>query len=260
MGGDPAPFDFPGDHRGVLCVHGFTGTPFELRYLGKRLNERGFTVMGPALPGHCTTPEQLDGTSWTDWYGAAERALDDLSARCDQVAVVGLSMGGALTLHLARHRGAELTAIAALATPLWLPPIGRALVGLYRHTPLRHAVPILPKKASDVRDPVMQRDNPAYTGLPARALLQLDDLLRIVRDEVGAVHTPAMVMHARQDHSVPFACSEELALRLGSGTIEHRTLYASYHVIGIDVERDLVAREVGIFFEEQFEGSPREAH
>jgi len=251
MRADGQAFDLGGDRRGVLCLHGFTGTPFELRYLSQGLHARGFTVVAPLLPGHGETPAALDDTRWADWYAAAESALDALRARCDRVAIVGQSMGGALALHLARTRRDDVGAVATLAAPLWLPPAARLLIRAYRSTPLRRVLPQLPKPgaASDVRDPVMRHANPAYPVLPARALLELDELIRLVRRELPAITTPALVMHARSDHSVPFACSRELARRLGGRIVRHHTLYGSYHVLGIDIERDLVAREVGQFLE-----------
>ncbi len=254
MPGDPAPFDFDGGKNGVLCIHGFTGTPFEMRFLGEQLNQRGLTVVGPALAGHCTSPEELDETGWRDWYAGVEREFDALRRRCDRVAVVGLSLGGALTLHLARHRGDDIAAIAALAAPMWLPRLGRAIAKLYEFTPLGRLMPAIPKfgASSDIRDPVMKKNSPSYPVMPGRAIVELDRFIRLVRSEVHLIETPALVMHARQDHSVPFACSTELARRLGSRTVRRQSLHGSFHVITVDIERDLVAAEVGTFFEEQF--------
>ena len=95
------PFDLVGDGTGVVCVHGFTGTPYELRYLGEQVASAGFAAVGPLLPGHGTTVEDMLDTSWADWSAAAERAYTDLASRCDKVVVAGLSMGGTLTCWLA---------------------------------------------------------------------------------------------------------------------------------------------------------------
>jgi carboxylesterase len=251
MRGDPAPFDFGGDRRGVLCLHGFTGTPFEMRYLGERLHQRGFTAVGPALPGHVATPEALDATTWRDWTAGVDAAFDALRRRCDRVAVVGMSLGGALALHLARRRGAEVAAIATLGAPLWLPRLGRLIAALYRHTPIARVLAGVPKLGggSDIRDPVMRAANPSYPSLPGRAVVQLDEFLRVVRGDVPLVRAPALVIHARQDHSVPYACSRALAREIGAERVRHRALPGSYHVISIDIERDIVADEVGRFFE-----------
>ena len=92
------PFDLVANRVGdeeattaVVCVHSFTGTPYEMRYLGERLADGGFHVRGVLLPGHGTSPEDLDRTTWHDWTGAVEAAFDELRTDFERVAVVGQS-------------------------------------------------------------------------------------------------------------------------------------------------------------------------
>ena len=98
------PFELAGDTRGVLCIHGFTGTPHDMRFLGETLAERGMTVSGIALPGHATRVEELEPLGHAEWTAAVAAAFDALAARCRTVAVVGQSMGGLLAMHLATRR------------------------------------------------------------------------------------------------------------------------------------------------------------
>lgn len=249
------PFEFAGDHRGVLCVHGFTGSPFEMRFLGEKLAARGFTVVGPALAGHDgADPAALDRTTWRDWLGTAEGELARLRARCRSVAVVGMSLGGLLALHLARHRGAELAAIASLGAPLWLPrwvELAVPLVAAAARVARRLA--LVPKLGggSDVRDPDMRRKNPALKVFPVHALGSLLDFTRVVRAEVAGVTVPTFVAHGRHDHTAPPACAAELVRRLGARDVKSVMLERSYHVVTIDVERDLLAEELGRFLAER---------
>jgi len=114
------PFDLVGDDEvGVVLVHGFTGTPYEVRYLGVELARDGFTVRAPLLPGHGTSIDDLDRTRWEDWAEAVERAVDALRVRCGRVAVVGQSLGGLLALHVGSQRK-DVFAVGSLAAPLWL--------------------------------------------------------------------------------------------------------------------------------------------
>src|SRR5262249_46953134 len=159
-----APFDFPGDRRGVLVLHGFTGTPFEVRPLGERLARRGLTVVGPVVPGHCTSPHELEQTTWHDWEAGAAAALDALRARCDRVAIAGLSMGGLLAARLAFLRTQQIDALALMSVPLWLPrPVARSVPALARLGWPRS----VPKVGgSDVRDRAAKRANPCYHEFP----------------------------------------------------------------------------------------------
>src|SRR5581483_10301797 len=103
---DAAPFSLgPATAQaGALLVHGFTGSPFEMRLLGEHLAARGLAVEGPLLPGHRSTTAALAATGWRDWLAGVERAFEKLQSRAPRVAVCGLSLGGLLTLELARRR------------------------------------------------------------------------------------------------------------------------------------------------------------
>jgi carboxylesterase len=252
MRGDRAPFELPGDERGVLCIHGFTGTPFEMSYLGAQLNARGLTVSCPVLPGHDGDTAAINDSLWQDWYGAVRTAFDALRQRCRSVAVAGLSLGGLLALHLARERGPEqLAALAAISTPLWLPFHTRQAVRLMRRTGLHRWVPLVPKPGgtSDLRDPAMRGRNPSFIGFPTRAVLSFDDFRQRVRGELAEVFVPTLVIHARHDHTAPFACAPYLAGALGTTDVAFVPLAGSYHVTPLDLERDVVARRVAAFFE-----------
>jgi carboxylesterase len=57
---DSSAFDLPGGGRAAaLCLHGLTGTPYEVRSLGVAFAASGIRAFGPALPGHNETPERL---------------------------------------------------------------------------------------------------------------------------------------------------------------------------------------------------------
>lgn len=230
----------------MLCLHGFTGTPYEVRYLGDRLASAGFRVSGPRLPGHGTRLADLDATRWSDWAGAVEDAFDALRARCRAVAVVGQSLGGLLALHLAARRGADLASVASLAAPLWLDGPA-ALVGRWAETgSLARVAPWLRAirkfGGSDIRDPRVRADNPCYDAIPLRALGELMRFMRVVDGELWRVRQPVLVLHATHDHTAPVRCAYRIAE--GARAERVRILPRSFHLIAVDVERDVVADEV----------------
>lgn len=243
-------FELAGDRHGVLCIHGFTGTPYELRYLGEQLAGHGWTVRGIALPGHATELSDLVDRRWEEWADAVTAAYDDLAARCTQVAVVGQSLGGLLALHLATRR--TPAAIASLAAPLWLDGLAGAVARALTRGRLAGRVKFLPKLGgSDVRNPDAKRDNPSYRKLPVRALGQLLAYMDVVDAALPEVRAPLLVLHATQDHTAPMASALRIARRVATAPAELRVriLPESYHLIAIDVERELVAAEVGGFFD-----------
>ena len=112
------PFLYPGNGKGILLLHGFTGSVSHMRPLGDALADLGYTVMGVNLPGHAATEADMARTDATQWMAAAREALQTLRKRCDTVTVAGLSMGGLLALLLAEEglTDACVTISAPMAT------------------------------------------------------------------------------------------------------------------------------------------------
>lgn len=242
------PFELPGSvEAAVLCIHGFTSTPFEVRGLALALHARGFGVRAPVLPGHGTRVEALAATTWRDWADAVEAELDALLRRYPRVGVVGQSLGGLLSLHLAARRR-EVAAVASLAAPLWLDGLGGYLAratapGAWLHGRLSY-VPKL--GGSDVADPAVKATYPSYQKIPMAALGELCAFMNVVDAALPELSAPTLVMHARLDHTAPVACASRIAARARAEVV--RLLDRSFHLITVDVERDIVASEVGTFF------------
>ncbi|MFT3695468.1 MAG: alpha/beta fold hydrolase [Kofleriaceae bacterium] len=243
-----APFelgDLAEDTIGVLLVHGFTGTAYEMRFLGERLADAGFYVRGIVLPGHGTSPEDLDATVWADWAGAVEAAFDELLLKCRRVAVCGQSLGGLLSLHLASKR-ADVAAVATLAAPLWLDGLSGRVASWAMSGALSWLKQIPKLAGSDVRDPNVRRENPSYRVIPTKALAQLGEFMRVVGGELDKIQAPVLVVHGKHDHTAPVASAAAIADRTHARRV--KLLERSYHLIAVDVERDIVAEEVRSFF------------
>ncbi|MBZ0236344.1 MAG: alpha/beta fold hydrolase [Deltaproteobacteria bacterium] len=241
-------FDFAGDDRGVLCIHGFTGTPYEMRFLGESLAARGMSVRGIALPGHATRVEDLEPLGMTEWTDAVAAAFDAMAARCRSVAVVGQSMGGLLALHLATRR--PVAAAASLAAPLWFEGLSGFVARVTTRGPLAGRVRYLPKLGgSDVRALDARRANPSYRAFPVRALGQLVAFMDLVDDALPDVRVPLLVLHGEHDHTAPVGSAARIAERVSARELRVRILPRSFHLIAIDEERTVVAAEVGHFFE-----------
>src|SRR5271163_167146 len=96
-GVDTNEFFFPGEGVSVLLVHGFTGTPYEMRYLGERMAARGMRVRGVKLAGHAGAPQELGLTGYDNWYESVVLGLEELRQFGEPTVVVGLSMGAVLS-------------------------------------------------------------------------------------------------------------------------------------------------------------------
>jgi len=226
------PFAFPGgdgpDSRtGVLLVHGFTGTPMSMRPWGEHLAGAGFAVSCPLLPGHGTHWQDCNGTTHDLWTTAVEEAFDALSARCDQVFVAGLSMGGTLATRLAEVRPDDVAGLVLVNPALLTQRLDARLLPLIAKLTGSWA-PI----ASDIKRPGVVEL--AYDKLPTRAMLQLRTLWGLTRAGLPKVTAPVLVFHSREDHVVEPVNSQVLLDGVSSEDTTEVVLEDSYHVATLD--------------------------
>ena len=228
------PFFFEGGTTGCLLIHGFSGSPPEMRPMGKYLAEKGLTVLGVRLAGHGLTPEDMATTCWQDWVGSAQEGLQELQARCESVFVAGLSMGGLITLHLSAHH--PLAGIIVMSAP--------AYIADWRFHILPLVQPFLrwvtPNIESDLTDPQAHGRMWSYKRLPTRAIVSLRQLLRMVRRELSQVRVPALIMQGVRDHHIPHDSAQIIYDALGSTDKEIAWWPNSGHAITVDREREAI--------------------
>ncbi len=234
------PFFFRGGRTGVLVCHGFTGTTQSMRGLGEHLHAAGHTVIGPRLAGHGTSQQDMANTTAADWIASVDAALAELKTHCDRIFMVGLSMGGVLTLYTAaQHAGTVLGAITINAPVRIGSP---DLAGLAFHP---QAPQTIPGVGSDIKDPGSKEL--AYAELPVPALRQLYSLAAVTRDLLPRVTCPTLVMQSRDDHLVHPDNARRIVRELGASRIELQWLDNSYHVATLDHDKDLIAARTAAF-------------
>jgi len=226
------PFSAAGGPHGALVLHGFTGNPGSMRGIAEALAAAGFTVELPLLPGHGTSIEDMIPTGWNDWLGAAEAAYAGLAGRCETVAVVGLSMGGALTVSLAADHP-EIVGIVCINAVVSAPEgMKDAVAGL-----VAEGMETMDGIGSDIADP--DQVESAYAQTPLAPLLTMFEAADSFAGRLGEITCPVLVMTSPQDHVVPPENSTIIAEGV-SGPVERVTLERSYHVATLDYDKDIV--------------------
>lgn len=244
---DGLEFEIPGGPDAVLLLHGLTGSTFEMTHVAERLARAGRRCLAPLMAGHGGPPERLLGVPFEEWIAKAERDLGRLDG-ARRTFVVGCSMGALAACALAHAHPGRIDALALLAPALELQPSGAfgALVG---RLPFARSI-VIPKRAgSDVRDAEMRRVNPTMPGMPLGAIAELRRMQRHVAALLPEVETPTLVVQGAQDHTVRLEGALRLARTIGSGPARVVLLPESYHLVGIDVERDRCAAEVERFID-----------
>ncbi|MCA1553461.1 MAG: alpha/beta fold hydrolase, partial [Chloroflexi bacterium] len=167
------PFHFQGTHIGCLLIHGFTGSPWEMRWLGEQLAADGHSVRGIRLAGHGTCPEDMRSTRWHDWYATVLDGYRELRAQCEQVVVIGLSLGGALALHLAAHETVD--ALVVMATPLHIRDWR-----LTAFRPFQRFIPYWRMSDVELQDEAARDASIGYDRMPTICLVSMLDFFKQV--------------------------------------------------------------------------------
>ena len=225
------PFTLHAGRGAMLLVHGFPGTPAELRPLADSLHAAGWTVDAVLLPGFGSDFPTLQQRRYTDWINAVETRLDHLRQTQQPVLLVGFSMGAAVSLNVAQR-----TAVDGLVLINPFTRLGGALFGLLpiikRIIPQFEPFKLLKVdlNSPEVRENIQQfvpgadLNDPEVQAivlslkLPTNALDQLRLVGQSATRLAPKLQTPTLVIQAREDKTVNPAYTRELVARLPAGT------------------------------------------
>jgi len=231
---------------GILLLHGFTGSPGELRPLGEWLNDMGYAVEIPVLAGHCTRVEDLNRVRYRDWLISGEQAYDRLSKRTKKVWVIGHSMGGLVGMHLVNRYPVQ--GIVTNCAPVHL---------YHPHSWLTHfvgwAIPVVqgPPLKQDFFEPFLG----GYNALAVKAASQFLRLLRRSRDEIEQLRSPLLVQQARLDQTVRADSGQYIYEHAASVDKRLKWYEQSGHMLPLDVEYEAVWTDILHFLQDTERGS-----
>lgn len=228
-----AAFFEAGGPVGVFLCHGFTATPAVMVPLAEKLHAQGYTVAGPLLPGHGTTPFELNRCRWEDWVAGAEEVYQQLAATCTRVLVGGESLGGLIALYLAAAHP-EIAGILAFSPALQLySRVVAAQVRLF--WPWR--------PFADKPEGPPSRADAYWQGYRVNALAGVQQMLQlqqVVRQRLERITQPLLVVQGRLDRTVAAAGPALLVRETHSPEVEVHWLTESGHCTTIDAEWETV--------------------
>jgi carboxylesterase len=218
---------------GVVVSHGFTGSPFSMRPWATHLAARGFSVRLPLLPGHGTTWRDCNASRWQQWYATIEAAFDELSARCEHVFAVGLSMGGTLVTRLAEQRGDALSGLV-LVNPSYATTRFDAKLAPV----MQYIVRSRPGIGSDIKNDTVSEGG--YDRVPIPAFVQLRRLWKVTTADFDRISAPVLMYRSVEDHVVEPLSGELLISGATNTTVREVLLHDSYHVATLDNDAETI--------------------
>ena len=237
----PARPELTGGRRsGVLLSHGLTGNPTSMTPWGSYLAERGYAVEVPLLPGHGTTWEDSNTTSWTDWYRTINEVFDKLQADVDSVVVGGLSMGGAVALRLAADRGEQVAGVMVVN-----PALSSRRKDLLALPLLKHLVGGFPAIGNDIKKP--GGNEYPYPKTPLKALHTFVQQWKPLIADLPRITQPLLMFRSVDDHVVDSSSAPIITRGVSSRDVTERLLEDSYHVATLDNDAPIIFEESAAF-------------
>jgi carboxylesterase len=249
------PFFFAGNRIGALCVHGLTASPQEVYWLGKYLAKQGLTVFGPRLAGHGTDFNDLQRTRWEDWYYSVLDGYHLLRQCCDRVFVLGMSLGGLLSLHLAANE--QVDGVVVMATPLYVANKNAQFAPALRY--VVNTVATFDRTNDPLNERVLriQRERGerevgrvAYYRHSAAGVAELLRGQQIIRAELVRIGVPTLLIYSEKDSAVPIGNIDALTNGLISvPSVEIVRLKQSDHIVTNDIECEDVFAQTWSFIQ-----------
>jgi carboxylesterase len=243
------PFFLPGKpgQPGCLLIHGFTGSPKEMRWMGEYLSEQGYPCLGIRLTGHATRPEDMIRSRYTDWIASVEDGYHLLSGVTDRIYLVGLSMGGVLSLLMSTKL--DVVGVVAMSTPYHIPYD-------YPAWAMKLASKFMPyqPKSKEVPgaswfDKEAYAEQVSYPQNPVRSAAELQLLLEEMRTALPSVDVPVLLIHSENDTYVLPENMEHIYSNLGASDKTKLYVTEAGHVVTRDAAKDQVFEAAKVFIQ-----------
>lgn len=241
-------FYFKGTNgKGVILVHGWSSTAYEVRRLGEFLNEKGYTVCGPMLKGHGTKPEDLENVRWEEWLTDLEKAYEKMEKETSRIYVGGTSVGACLALLLAQKKK-NIAGLILMATPFKIRL--EKLVVLFA----KLTVKIKPFNKK-IYPPTFGASTTitrliSYQKYSVQSALEAFGLIKEARKNLDKITQPSFLIQSASDHIVTKKSLEEIYSRISSKIKRKRYVKKAYHTFISDIKNEYVFEDILKFIEE----------
>lgn len=216
--------------------------------MGEYLNQQGYTCLGIRMAGHATHPEDMIRSRWTDWVASVEDGYHLLCGLTKDIFLVGLSMGGILSLLMSTQL--SVRGVVAMSTPSRLPTdyptwLLQSISLFIKYRPKTKEPP-----GSGWFDKAAYQGHIAYSQNPVRSAAELKKLTLEMRAALPMVTVPVLLMHSKDERYILPDNMESIYEGLVNAS-DKTKLYitGSGHVLPRDASREQVFKSAVEFIQ-----------
>ncbi len=198
-------------NRAIIMVHGYPSTPYSFTYAAQRAYEAGYDVYAPLLPGFGTSPEDLYGTTFTQWYTYLKEFFLTKRQEYDTLFLLGTSMGGAMTLLAGEElKGAEAPdALVTIAAPVFLNDLRLGAVQNWLFYLMRIVALFTPALSPSIYKGGQEVNDGdelwiGYKGSFVQGGVSFMHALKKIRKNLPQITAPLLAIHDRGDKTIRF--------------------------------------------------------
>ncbi len=231
----------------VLLIHGFGGSPVDLKPLTDALEKSDYAFHSILLPGHGTTPKDLKDITAHEWLEKSFSAYESLKQEYNEVAVVGFSMGGAIALIIAAEKDvSKLVLISPYfkVKEKWY-YFGQPEIWANR---LRKIIPFVNKpKAGQINDPAGLKRYIAYRSFPTKSVGELLKIGSMAKEKGKNVTCETLWIHSKGDIAADFQLSKETYKSIPAKKKQFVEYNKSNHIILYDYDCNDAINNIMVF-------------
>ncbi|MBI4650589.1 alpha/beta fold hydrolase [Candidatus Desantisbacteria bacterium] len=202
-----------------LLIHGFTASPWEMKDMGEYLYKKGYNVYGICLPGHATSPDDLMGVTWQDWYKSVCASYEITKLLGNKVVIAGESTGGVLALYLAANKP-NVSGVISLSSAVFFQNRTICLSGIAKYF-IKYNI-----------RPLEEKYKPYYYEKRAMpAVYEVYKLSREIIKELSKINQPVLIIHSKKDKTVRYKSSEFIFNEINSKNKKFISLENAPHVL-----------------------------
>lgn len=226
--------------KGCLLIHGFTGSPYEVKPLAQYLEwHTNWNIYTPTLAGHGQN-DLLHQTTYRDWIASAEQALQQASEECNELCLIGFSMGGLIASHLSSRY--DISRLILLSPAVFYPNTSLFFRDMAETVQL-----FLQGKTREGGH--FQQYKNKWKNTSLLSVWNFRRLVKELKPSLQQVHVPVLIIQGQKDTIINPKSAEYTYNMVQSAEKELVWLENSKHILCHDCDKDMVFQKVKQFLQ-----------